>query len=162
MLNKVDFKQLFDTYFDEIRRFVFYRCGDEDTASDIAQDVFLKIWEKRDRLICEKMKPLLYKMANEKIIDNYRREVCQNGFQQSLKIDAESEISPEEKMVSDEFIASYAEALVQIPEKQRLVFLMNREDDLKYKEIAECLQISVKTVEKRMSAALQLLKTKLL
>ena len=46
MINKAEFKQLFDKYFDTIRSFIFYRCGDTDAASDMAQDVFMKIWEK--------------------------------------------------------------------------------------------------------------------
>jgi len=42
MLNKEEFKDVFDIHFDAIRSFVFYRCGDMETASDVAQDVFLK------------------------------------------------------------------------------------------------------------------------
>jgi RNA polymerase sigma-70 factor (ECF subfamily) len=49
-----------------------------------------------------------------------------------------------------------------MPEIQRVVFLMNRNDEMKYQEIAECLQLSVKAVEKRMSGALQYLRTQLL
>jgi len=52
--------------------------------------------------------------------------------------------------------------LEKMPENQRTVFLMSRNDELKYHEIAECLNISVKTVEKRMSAALKLLRNELL
>ena len=46
MLGKTEFKLLFDTYFDAIRSFVFYRCGDANVASDVAQEVFMKVWEK--------------------------------------------------------------------------------------------------------------------
>ena len=63
MINKAEFKQLFDKYFDTIRSFIFYRCGDTDAASDMAQDVFMKIWEKREKLNSTDLKPLLYKMA---------------------------------------------------------------------------------------------------
>jgi RNA polymerase sigma-70 factor (ECF subfamily) len=162
MLNKGEFKQLFDSYFDEIRSFVFYRCGDSETASDIAQEVFLKLWEKRAQFTLVNIKSLLYKIANEMVITNYRKDICRKGFEQSLTLRENQEPSPEEKMMSEEFIASYAKALEEMPEKQRIVFLLNRDSDLKYKEIAEYLQISVKAVEKRMSAALQFLRTELL
>lgn len=45
MISKAEFKQLFDRHFDQIRTFIFYRCGNTDMASDMAQDVFMKVWE---------------------------------------------------------------------------------------------------------------------
>lgn len=73
MISKAEFKQLFDKYFDTIRSFIFYRCGDRDAASDMAQDVFMKIWEKREQLDNLNLKPLLYKIANDMVISNYRK-----------------------------------------------------------------------------------------
>ncbi|MDR1437311.1 MAG: RNA polymerase sigma-70 factor [Candidatus Symbiothrix sp.] len=162
MLHKTEFKHLFDSYFEMIRNFAFYRCGDTETASDIAQEIFLKIWEKREQYKATNMKPLLYKMANEMVISHYRKEVCRNGFKRNLMLKDHLEISPEDRFLFEEFAESYAKALSEMPEKQRIVFLMNRENNLKYKEIAEYLQISVKAVEKRMSAAIRFLKTELL
>lgn len=62
MLSKAEFKHLFDKYFDTIRSFIFYRCGDTDAASDMAQDIFMKVWEKRELLTNDNIKSLLYKM----------------------------------------------------------------------------------------------------
>jgi RNA polymerase sigma-70 factor (ECF subfamily) len=162
MLDKTEFKRLFDIHFDEIRSFVFYRCGDTEAASDLTQELFLKIWEKRERFIAGNIRPLLYKMANELVIDDYRKHVCRTGFEQSLMLREDTEWSPEEQLLSEEFHSLYAKALDEMSETQRIVFLMNRENNLKYKEIAEYLHISVKAVEKRMSAALQFLRIKLL
>lgn len=162
MLNKATFKILFDKYFDTIRGFAYYRCSDADTASDIAQDVFLKVWEKREQLSNDNIKSLLYKMANDMVISNYRKEASQSDFAQSMTIQNNAELSPEDEMLFGEFSANYAQALNQMPETQRTVFLMSRNDELKYHEIAQCLEISVKAVEKRMSAALQFLRTQLL
>lgn len=162
MLNKAEFKQLFDTYFDTIRSFIFYRCGDTDAASDMTQDVFMKIWEKREQLDNGDLKPLLYKMANDLTISNYRKNSTRLDYEKSLVIQTDSPLSPEEEFRFEELAASYAKALKEMPEAQRLVFLMNRNDELKYHEIAGRLDISVKTVEKRMSAALQFLRIKLL
>jgi RNA polymerase sigma-70 factor (ECF subfamily) len=64
-------------------------------------------------------------------------------------------------MLFKEFAATYSKALEQMPETQRVTFLMSRDDGMKYREIAECLHVSVKTVEKHISAALQFLKAKL-
>lgn len=162
MLNKAEFKQIFDRYFDTIRSFIFYRCGDVDAASDMAQDVFMKIWEKRDQIDTSQIKALLYKIANDMVISNYRKNTTRIDYEQSMTTQEQSQLSPEEELNFQELSASYAKALEQMPEIQRVVFLMNRNDEMKYKEIAECLQLSVKAVEKRMSGALQYLRTQLL
>jgi RNA polymerase sigma-70 factor (ECF subfamily) len=162
MLSKKEFKNVFDLHFDAIRSFIFYRCGDKETASDVAQEVFLKIWEKRESLNSNRIKPLLYKMAIDCYISNYRKEQCRINFEHSLISEGIEEISPEKEMICKESAAVYAKALKQMPEMQRTVFLMSREDEMKYREIAECLQISVKTVEKQVSAALRFLRMKLL
>ena len=162
MLNKTEFKQIFDKYFDTIRSFIFYRCGDVDAASDMAQDVFLKIWEKREQINTLELKPLLYKIANDMVISNYRKNNTRLDYEQSMIKQSETPLSPEEELNFQELSASYAKALNQMPEIQRVVFLMNRNDEMKYQEIAECLQLSVKAVEKRMSGALQYLRTQLL
>jgi RNA polymerase sigma-70 factor (ECF subfamily) len=162
MLSKNEFKDVFDVHFDAIRSFVFYRCGDMDVASDVAQDVFMKIWEKRDALNGSRITPLLYKMATDCYISHYRKGLCRTNFEQSLTGDDGGDVSPEDELLFRETAAVYAKALEQMPEMQRTVFLMNREDEMKYREIAERLHISVKTVEKHISAALRFLKTKLL
>ena len=162
MISKVEFKELFDRYFDTIRTFIFYRCGNTDMASDIAQDVFLKVWEKHEKLSNHNLRSLLYKMANDMIISNYRKNKSYVDFAQNMMIQVHETVSPEDEMNFAELVSSYAKALEKMPEMQRTVFLMSRNDELKYHEIAECLNISVKTVEKRMTAALQFLRTKLL
>jgi len=162
MLNKSEFKQIFDRYFDTIRSFIFYRCGDVDAASDMAQDVFMKIWEKRDQIDTSQIKALLYKISNDMVISNYRKNTTRLDYEQSMTTNNEAQLSPEEELNFQELSASYAKALEQMPEIQRVVFLMNRNDEMKYQEIAECLQLSVKAVEKRMSGALQYLRTQLL
>ncbi len=162
MLSKAEFKQLFDNYFDTIRSFIFYRCGNIDMASDMAQDVFMKVWEKREQLSNHNLKSLLYKMANDMVISNYRKDTTRMDFEQSMTAFNDSPLSPEDELAFEELSSSYAKALEQMPETQRVVFLMSRNDELKYSEIAECLDIGVKAVEKRMSAALQYLRTELL
>lgn len=162
MLDKKGFKLLFDTYFDAIRSFIFYKCGNTDMASDMAQELFMKVWEKRKLINDDNLKALLYKMANEIVISSFRKEMSRNNFEQHMCFSDESGSSPEDEMLFSEFASSYARALEEMPEKQRIVFLMSRNDELKYHEIAGRLDISIKAVEKRMNSALQFLKTALL
>ena len=162
MISKTEFKQLFNTYFDAIRSFVFYRCGKTDMAQDMAQDVFMKVWEKREQLNNDNLKSLLYKIAHDLVTSNYRKDLSRMDFEQSMTLQSHEAASPEDEVIFEEFASSYAKALEKMPETQRTVFLMSRNEELKYHEIAGCLAISVKAVEKRMSAALQFLKTELL
>lgn len=161
MLDKKEFKYLFDQYFDSLRSYIFYRCGETELASDIAQDVFLLVWEKRDSLDPSNIKALLYKMANDMFITDCRKKKSHLNFSQHMSCD-DKPTTPDEKMYYEELKNNYEFALNEITEKQREVFLMNRSEGLKYKEIASRLEISVKTVEKHMSSVLKHLKQKLL
>jgi RNA polymerase sigma-70 factor (ECF subfamily) len=162
MLSKEEFKGVFDVHFDAIRSFVFYRCGDMELASDVAQDVFMRNKEKRHALNGNFIKPLLYKMATDFYISNYRKNQYRMNFEQSLTPEYDGELSPEDELAFGELATTYSKALEKMPDKQRTVFLMSREEGMKYAEIAGCLQISVKAVEKHVSGALRLLRTKLL
>jgi RNA polymerase sigma-70 factor (ECF subfamily) len=159
MLNKSEFKDIFEAYFDAIRRFVFYRCGNTETASDIAQEVFMTVWEKREQIDTGHLKSLLFKIANDKVITDYRKQQSRMEFERYTVFAGDATFSMEEQLQGREMRRIYAQALAYMPEKQRVVFLLNRNEGLRYADIAARLNISVKAVEKRMNAALKLLKT---
>lgn len=160
-MTKEQFKSIFDLYFDDIRRYLYYRCGDTAVATDLAQDVFMVIWEKQMDLQPGKDKALLYKIAGDLYVSYTRRERLKRDAPTRIQFQGESE-SPEEEMQYQELHDKYEEALMRLPENQRITFLMNRTEDLSYQEIATRLSISVKAVEKRMSAALARLRKELL
>jgi RNA polymerase sigma-70 factor (ECF subfamily) len=161
MISKEQFKDLFEAHFDAIRNYVFFRCGNMDTASDIAQDVFLRVWEKRSSLMHDYLKPLLYKIASDTYISTFRREEYCINYLQSINENDNAAASPEDEAIYREAAAAYTSSLAKMPEARRVIFLMSREEGMKYKEIAERLGISIKTVEKHVSAALRALRTEL-
>lgn len=156
-MTKEEFKVLFDTYFDAVRSYLFYRGADKEKASDLAQDVFLRVWEKQLDVDPKTALRLLYKMAGDMFVSRYRRETLEINYMNSLKNDTDN-FSPEDQLHYNELKANYTKALAALGEKQRTVFLMARMEGLKYYEIAERLNLSVKAVEKRMSIALDYLK----
>ncbi len=161
IIDKKGFKHLFDTHFEDLRNYVYYRCGDTELATDIAQDVFLKVWEKKLDVFEKREMGLLVKMANDMVISNYRKVKNGQKFQNAIP-ETGFEITPEDEMIYNELNGKYINALNELNENERVTFLMNRVDGLKYAEIAEQIGISVKTVEKRMSKALSFLRTRLL
>lgn len=159
-MTQQEFKILFDSYFDSVRSYIYYRCSDMDLASDIAQEVFMKIWEKQLMPDKNKEKGLLYKMANDLFISHYRHQMVELNYSQSIVVE-QSEPSPDTGLDYEELTQTYQRALSEMPEGQRVAFLMSRTEELKYAEIAERLQISVKAVEKRITNALSHLRAKL-
>ena len=156
-MTKEDFKTCFDNHFDRIRNYIYYRCGDSELATDVAQETFLKIWEKNMDYNPLKIKSLLYKIAKEHWISLYRKQETAVKYRFSLSW-PENSNEIEEKIDYQELKKKYETALQSMPVNQREVFLMSRMDQMTYKEIAENLSISVKAIEKRMHLALTTLK----
>jgi RNA polymerase sigma factor (sigma-70 family) len=156
-LTKEEFKVLFDHYFDSVRSYLFYRGASREQASDLAQDVFLRIWEKQLDVDPKSALRLLYKIAGDMFISQYRRVAIEQSYIGSLKSD-NSDFTPEDQILYDQLFENYTKALSELSEKQRTVFLMSRMEGLKYHEIAERLDLSVKAIEKRMNITLAYLK----
>ncbi len=156
-MTQEEFKTFFDRYFDDVRRYLLYRSGNEELATDIAQDTFLRLWEKQMTIDPKTVKSLLFKIANDFFISRYRKEKIAFRFFETFKPD-EYSASPDENVRYEELTRAYEKALKSMPEKQRVVFLMNRIDEKKYKDIANELGLSVKAIEKRMKLALAHLK----
>lgn len=159
-MTKVEFKEIYDQYFNPVRSFIYYRCGDSDFSTDIAQEVFLNLWSKRDKIDLKMVKGLLFKMAKDKFISQVRRKTLEMNYRDTLEIEPYTNSNDDSESVEyKELQNQYDKGLSELSEKQREVFLMSRIEKLKYHEIAERLEISVKAVEKRMKLALLHLKT---
>ncbi|MDA3928559.1 MAG: RNA polymerase sigma-70 factor [Prolixibacteraceae bacterium] len=154
------FKTIFDEHYELIRNYLYYLSSDIDVAEDLVQDVFMKLWEKRDSINDQTVKPLLYKIARNLYFNMYKRNSIDLKFVNSAVRGTENE-SPEYILEMKEFDVKLQKALSDLPEHCRTIFLMSRMDEMKYQEIADSFNISVKAVEKQISKALKLLRTKI-
>jgi len=152
-VSQEEFKTIFDLYFDNIRSYLYYRCGDVFISNDLAQDTFMRIWEKKMDVRPEKDVGLLYKIAGDLFVSYYRKERLWKNLPEEIRFE-QNGASPEEALLYKELEEKYEKALGKLPEKQRIVFLMSRVEGLTYQEIAERLSLSVKAIEKRVSGAL--------
>jgi RNA polymerase sigma-70 factor (ECF subfamily) len=153
-LEKDKFKECFDLWFDELRNYITYRCGDSELATDIVQEAFLRVWKKKISYEGDKTRALLYKMVKELWISEYRKKQVEYKYQLNLKQPLESN-ETENQLDFNELMTKYENALKMMSEKRRAVFLMSRMEAMTYGDIATRLMISEKAVEKRMRFALK-------
>jgi len=153
-----EFKDVFDRFYSPVKNFLYYKLGDVALAEDLVQEVFLKAWEKKASIRMDTVKSLLYTIAANLANNHYSSARARFEFELKENVNHSTQENPEYLLENAEFKIQLEKALLTLPEKQRTVFLMSRIDDLKYGEIAELLEISVKAVEKRMHEALGFLR----
>ena len=155
-MTKDQLKNIYNLYGSSIRNYLYYRSGNTDIADDITQETFIRVWEKQINYNEQKNRSLLYKIANNLFIDYVRKNKLETDYLEQLKFTYKNNIDADEE--NDILLKKCEKALADLTEKERTVFLMSRKDQLKYKEIAERLGITVKAVEKQMSGALKKLR----
>jgi len=155
-----EYRQVFRELYKPVRNFIYFRCSDSDMAEDIAQDVFLKLWETRSRIDKRTVKAFVYTIAHNLTINNVKRRQLQYNFRKAPAPDRDND-SPDKMMEMQEYDQKLQDVLGSLPQGGREVFLMNRLEDLTYQEIAARLGLSVKAIEKRMSKVLKILREKL-
>ncbi|MEL6863888.1 MAG: RNA polymerase sigma factor [Bacteroidota bacterium] len=151
------FKAIYLATIKRLRNFLYYKCGDWQRAEDLAQEAFGKLWENCQKVPVEKAKSFLYTVANNRFLNQQAHQKVVLKFEQRGHSQRSNE-DPQFLLEQEEFRQRLVEAINQLPDTQRTVFLMSRVDGLTYKEIAERLELSVKAIEKRMHKALSSLK----
>jgi len=151
---------LFKKFYSHVCYAVYRIIPDTTTSEDIAQDVFLEIWRKRETIeIKSSVKAYLKRAGVNKALNHIR----------SKKVNFENDDSYEMKNLSirdhgddvevQDLQAIIDQAIDSLPERCRIVFSLSRFEELSYKEIAAKLDISVKTVENQIGKALKILRT---
>ncbi|WP_316810228.1 RNA polymerase sigma-70 factor [Pedobacter heparinus] len=157
------FEQLFKTHFKALHAYALAILKDEDTAEEIVQQMFLKFWEKRTLLnIQSSVKAYLYKCVYHDSLNFLKHEKIKTKYQDFASYTMNSHHEPaSSKVEMTELEYRIAEALNELPEQCRTIFQMSRFEELKYREIAAQLGLSVKTIENQMGKALKLMRLKL-
>ena len=155
----------FNTFYLEhvksINNFAFYKCGDQAKSLDLVQDAFAKIWENCANIDFNKAKTYLFTTVNNLFLNTVRHQKVVLAHAKAAPYKDMTNISPEYLLEEEEFRKKLKMVISDLSDEQREVFLMNRIEDKKYREIAELLDISQKTVEKRMSGALKIIREKM-
>ena len=158
------FSSLYKSYYRQMVRIARYYLGSAEMAEDVVSDAFAKLWELRDELDTIKdARKFLFVMVKRKCLD----ELNKHSFKKRNDLDTApphfkvNVKNPETTYLNQELSERIAAALQKLPEKCRTVFLLVKEDKLKYKEVAKQLNISEKTVEMHVGNALKSLRKEL-
>lgn len=150
-------------YIDEaekLRNHLYYKCGDMELAQDILQDSFVKLWKKCAEVIFNTVKGFLYTAAGNQLMDHFRSKKVALSFEKQPLPERDIE-DPYYLLRTEEFRQHIEQCISALPDGQREAFLMNRIDQLTYKEISERIGISQTAVEKRMTKALMKLRSQI-
>jgi len=152
------YKQLFLIFHSSLIQFAVSITRSRQLSEEIVSDVFLKIWEKRQQLDkIENLQFYLFTAVKNRAI-NKLHEQKKNPVISIDSVAVEFKTiyhDPEQKMISAEMISQIQAIIRQLPPRCQLIFKLIKEDGLKYKEVAELLHLSLKTVENQMSLALK-------
>ncbi len=152
-----NFEILFKEYYNELCLFALRYTKSEEGAEEVVQDVFAKIWEKRTFInIKISIKSYLYISVRNKCLQQLNHEKIVRKYKQQIDKRSKYETaSPYDSLVYEETIEVFNDALSTLPENCIKIFKLSRFEGLKYKEIAEKLKVSIKTVEANISKALK-------
>lgn len=159
--NKQAFEQVFRSYYQDLCRFaLFLSCRPED-SEEIVQEMFFKLWQNHKSLtVPVSVKSYFYTSIKNAVLNKLKHEKVKSAYIES-KLDLEFDLDSSEIMENAESLKNIEHAINQLPEKRREIFMKCKLDGMKYKDIAEELGISIKTVENQMGEALKFLREKL-
>ncbi len=159
--DEVAFKLLFNRYYPRLLNYAFVIIKNHESAEDIVLEVMHSIWERRSKLaelknfenyiyVCTRNKTLDYHKKNSKLINVSFDEPHFNEYI--------THHNPEITLLNKELFAIIDEAILNLPEKTRLVYRLVKEEGLKYQEAADILGVSVKTVNNQLLSAMKLIR----
>lgn len=157
------FEQVFKTHYKNLVTYAVTILKDQTAAEEVVQNVFFKLWNKQQSLPPgTQVKPYLYRAVHNESLNYIKHEKVKSRYQlYAVNIEQEHEQPASKKIMTAELEQKIREALNELPEQCRTIFQLSRFNELKYREIAEELGISVKTVENQMGKALKILRVRL-
>lgn len=156
-------EMLFKEYYQPLCRYANSYLPDPDDAEEVVQGCFIKLWEKRENIqIQSSVKSYLYQIIRNACLNEIKHQKVKKNYGEMMTYEGtpQSE-SSDQSTLKDELEHKIAAALQSLPQQCRLIFTMSRFEELKYQEIADQLNLSIKTVENQMGKALKLMRTQL-
>jgi len=158
------YQYLFDEYFYWLCNYIYKLSGDSNVSQDIVQEVMINIWEKRNRIvITTSIKSYLFKSCHNQFLQHIKKQKRNADLLDNIRwetiFDTYYIDFSEQEDFYEEKLFKLNQLLSKLPPRCREIFIKNKLEKRKYREIASDMDISIKTVESQMSKALHFLKT---
>jgi RNA polymerase sigma-70 factor (ECF subfamily) len=157
--NEQSFEQVYKCFYKKLYQFAFAIVKQRMAAEEIAEDVFIKIWQNKSKLPqVQNLKVYLYTAIKNTALNYLSKQAIENLTEPFNNIDVQlnhAVTTPEQIMITAEMHKKVREAVETLPPKCKMIFKLIREDGLKYKEVAEILNISVNTIDAQMAIAVK-------
>lgn len=159
--SSVLFERTFKEHFKGLHAYACTILRDEDDAEEVVQNVFYKLWEKKERLKeLDSVAAYLYRAVYNECMNDVRHQKVRKEHKQHVEHTG-SHVQEHDNAGRRELEEKLADALQALPEQCRTIFQLSRFEELKYREIADKLGLSVKTVENQMGKALKIMRVRL-
>ena len=158
------FELLYHKYFRRLCAFTNKYLHDYESTREVVQEVFYTIWKNRSQLKTEKpILPFLFQSAKNRSLNILEHSKVEDKYQEVIKYAylQGDFFDTQDSLLAKELEVKMGSIIESLPEHCRKIFLMSRQEGKKYREIAEELEISVKTVETQMNRALKVFRTEL-
>lgn len=159
-----DFGALFRATYGELCGFVLHYVGSRAIAEELVQDVFVRLWDRRASWQEElPSRTYLYRSARNRALDHIKHERVVQRVAREYPPRDDERLAPaaDAELDAPDLTAALDVAIQQLPPRTRQVFVLSRGHGLTYAQIAEAMEISVKTVEAQMSRAFRILRDRL-
>jgi RNA polymerase sigma-70 factor (ECF subfamily) len=156
-------EMLFKTFYQPLCQYAYSFLRDKDEAEEVVQSAFVNIWDRREELTIQtSVKSYLYRAVRNACLNVIKHERVKKEHETHELAQGEPvHEGTSEGVMMTELERRIAAAMKALPEQCRLVFQLSRFEELRYAEIAEQLNISVKTVENHMGKALRIMREQL-
>ena len=160
--NEDAFEQIFHAYYKALVHYAKTILKDMDDSEDIVQQVFVSVWEKRLKIeIHPSLRALLYKSVHNACLNKIKQQQVRSGYaKEVIQLHNEQGIT-QDSIQQKELQHKIEAAMDMMPEQCAKIFKMSRFEQMKYQEIAEALNLSVKTIENQMGKALKIMREQL-
>lgn len=154
------FEEVFKTHFKNLHAYAFTLLNDAANAEEMVQNVFCRLWEKRETInIQTSATAYLYKAVYLECLNFLKHQKVKAAYETFSQSRPASELAPaSSKLQLGELEWHINKALEALPEQCRIIFQMSRNEELKYQEIADQLGLSIKPIENQMGKALRIMR----
>jgi RNA polymerase sigma-70 factor (family 1) len=153
------FKQIYYLFYRKLYLFSLALVKTREAAEEIAEDVFIKIWQQKDQISAIRNLRVYLYVATKNTSLNYLSKKAKDNLTQpfdNINIDLlKSTATPEELMITAEMYRKIQQQVEALPLRCKMIFKLIREDGLKYKEVSDILNISVNTIDVQMAIAVK-------